>query len=88
MPVVQPQWASASSLASQRSGTSPLRWRSTAGRLTARGISVSMGSVALSKLQPRLVFSMPNSAAAPVFWIPDGKCSPLMKRMEREVSGV
>ena len=37
--------------------------------------------------QPRLVFSIPYSAALPVNVMPGGKWMPLMKRTVREESG-
>jgi hypothetical protein len=88
MPRVQPHCAAASALLSHGIGVKALRCASTAQRLRARGMVSASGWSSASKAQPRLVFSMPNSAAAAVFCTPGGKCSPLRKRTEREVSGV
>src|SRR5216684_8364912 len=56
-------------------------------------LSALAGGTALGALntvwrsQPRLVFSMPYSAAGGAFVTPAGKCTPLMKRTVREESG-
>src|SRR5216684_390955 len=42
---------------------------------------------AVWRSQPRLVFSMPYSAATGAFVTPAGKCTPLMKRTVRDESG-
>src|SRR5580658_3570385 len=53
-------------------------------------IVVAGGTIAsklIARLQPRLVFSIPYSAALAEFTTPGGKCIPLMNRTVREESG-